>query len=310
MRSFQQGRDGTFGDPRILVGSPLQSIDIAAHVEVFDVDGDGLDDVFMASNHKVDVFFGRADRNLSNPTPLDAYGDENNQFALGDVDGDGTVDVVSDDDSLTSIQYLEAGGKPRRRPIVYYRGNLRVGIGFVADMNGDARADLVGALPYGVGVALTGVDGVPHNNTPYVLPSADASGLETVPADVNRDGITDVVVFSSNTTQIGVMFGKGDGSLASPVESTIRPKREYVMAHALGDLDGDGVVDIAEITESEVAFLHGSKNGSLQRWVSNLTAPMIGHDLVVSAAFADFDGDGKADLVEADQNTMRVFLRR
>ena len=309
---FNQG-DGTFGAP-VPLALPLggTSTGIATQVAILDVNDDGKGDVFLGSESHVHLAFGRSDRTFEAPLDLNAGADARNFFALGDVDGDGTPDVCAQDSSqlgsnLTGISYLQPHGQPSQRS-AFYKGDLA--LAFVADMNADKRGDLVGSSQGGVEVALTGKDGVPTSGTLYPVPD-DGSGIGDgmFPADVNADGLVDVVAFL-NRAHVAVLFGNVDGTLKSPVTSPTQAGSDDIQAAVLGDLDGDATPDAVVVTASQVILLHGNKEGTFAPWSSNLTPAMLAQDVSVSGALADFNGDGKLDFVEGDIHTARVFLRR
>lgn len=133
-------------------------------------------------------------------------------------------------------------------------------------MNADKRGDLVGGSQGGVEMALTGPGGVPTSGTLYPVPDdGSGTGVGMFPADVNGDGLVDVVAFL-NRAHVSVLLGNGDGTLKSPVTSPTQAGNDYLDAAILGDPDGDGTPDALVVTASEVILLHGNKDGAFAPW--------------------------------------------
>jgi len=155
------------------------------------------------------------------------------------------------------------------------------------DFNRDGKMDLVGG-------------DVDHNNLimllgngdgtlkPAVTYHLDAAPFEIIVADFNRDGRLDLATANSTpSTSIGIFFGKGDGSFESPIKYPVSGR--HMLA---ADFNRDGWLDIAVPTSNGVNVLLGSGNGAFQnpKSYSLSQLPML-------LAAADFNGDGKLDLV-------------
>lgn len=188
--------------------------------------------------------------------------------------------------------------------------------------------------PYGVVVADMNNDGVPDvvtvsgsNGNVGILPgSATVRGtfgtarlyatgmpngsilLRT--GDLNKDGLPDVLVSSSTTASVGVLLNTptAPGTLQAPVAYTTTAVGTDVRGVALGDVNGDGNLDVVinSFQASRVGVLLGSPTalGTLQPIV---TYPTGGAQLT-SVALADMNGDGGLDVVAIDYSTSKVFV--
>jgi hypothetical protein len=240
--------DGTFGQP-VEVGSNL---DEAGEVMAWDANRDGRDDLFLGEPTvgNISISFGQSNRTLTAPTEI--AGSTHGDFVLGDVDGDGVVDVLSQNESPdTGITFLAQGAKSSKSHYNFAGFDTS----YAADLNGDGRADLVGP---GTNVALIATDGKPHAFTSY--PTQASSGSLVWGVDVDDDGLVDAVT-EDDTAQprsLLTQLAQSGGTLGGARTST--PPFEIVMG--FGDLDGDGLPDaVVTDTQGFVGVLHGDGTG-------------------------------------------------
>ena len=189
----------------------------------------------------------------------------------------------------------------------------------VADVNSDGILDLVVANeqqsktdPQGsISVLLGKGDGTFHAAVNYS--SGGQSAYSIVVADVNGDGKLDLVVangcLGSNcaTGSVGVLLGKGDGTFRKAVTYSSGAASVFGSHVAVGDLNGDGKLDLAVATTGPgcgngcpkglVAVLLGNGDGTFKKAKTYNTG---GFDAIGWVAIADVNGDKKPDLVVAN----------
>src|SRR5262249_17803147 len=144
----------------------------------------------------------------------------------------------------------------------------------MGDVNGDGNLDLAvtnsGTYPdypeSSVSVLLGNGDGTFQPCTDYVVgvnPHAVTVG------DVNGDGYPDLVVANSGSYpnytdgSLSVLLGNGDGTFQPALTA---PAGGRPVAAALGDFNGDGVLDlaVADYDSATVSVFRGHGDGSFQ----------------------------------------------
>jgi hypothetical protein len=148
-------------------------------------------------------------------------------------------------------------------------------------------------------------------SAPGVNSIAPPEGNQTIAtADFNGDGIPDVVILgpSSGGPVLSIFLHRADGTFAQRQDYPVQ-----AAGFTVGDFNGDGKLDVVVVTfgssPSESLFL-GNGDGTLQPAI-----PLnqdVGN-LYTAAASADFNGDGKLDLLLLTQDfgtgaTMAILL--
>jgi hypothetical protein len=123
-------------------------------------------------------------------------------------------------------------------------------------------------------------------------------------ADVNRDGILDLLTANSSTSTLGVLLGNGNGTFQA---ATTYPGQVSGMplGLAVADLNGDGNPDVALLNgfSTFASVLLGNGNGTFQAAVHYYipTGGRMGD--ASDIAIGDVNGDGLPDLLTTHFNT-------
>jgi hypothetical protein len=129
-------------------------------------------------------------------------------LAVGDVNGDGKMDLVAGNRFQTAGILLGSGNGSFGPPAYYGVGGYPESVG-LADLSRDGKLDIVTANYGGsVGVLLGKGDGTFHGLTSY---AAGPSPVGLAVGDFNRDGLPDVAVVNSQTAgTVSVLLNTGD----------------------------------------------------------------------------------------------------
>jgi hypothetical protein len=291
--------DGSFGAASTVVNIPY-----ASDAVVDDVNSDGKLDIVLSSrygdpfNGSVTVLPGNGDGTFN--APIRSYlGYNTPGIALADFNGDGILDVAQTRNGNASIA-IGFGNNSGRFTFAgaYYAGAYPWRV-VAADMNGDGAPDLVTAnLVYGindVNILLNNGNGSFGSAVGYFNNRTNDYTYGLAVGDVNGDGAPDVVTTKWYGGSVSVRLNRGAGTLdAATAYST---GGTYVRSVTMGDVDGDGQLDLAVANHfpfrSSASVLHGNGNGSFG---SPDVYSFATYAAPVDVALVDLNNDGLADL--------------
>jgi hypothetical protein len=134
----------------------------------------------------------------------------------------------------------------------------------------------------------------------------EPGSAQTQVADINNDGIPDIIIDGS--VSVVVMLGYGDGTFRSGISS-----KTPLFANAgfsLADLNGDGILDLVTAGSqfggggsiAGVAVYFGNGDGTFQAGTSYQIGPVSSDAVsIIDPVLGDFNGDGITDVVAVGQ---------
>jgi FG-GAP-like repeat len=313
--------DGTFpaGNTYPTAGSP-------GTVVVGDFNHDQVADVAVgcASNAGVSVLLGnvgasgKGDGTFGAFTNFPEYGNGVADLVVADMNGDGNPDLVSANGQIANnvgVMLANPDGSFGFGPAALFTANQSPQGVAVGDFNRDGRPDvaaagtefLVGAATENgcVAVLLGNGDGTLAASRQLhvgINPSA------TVVADFTGDNVPDLAVAFNDVQFSGVSIfpGLGAGAFGDGLR-TVPVAGPTGLATA--DFNGDGKPDLAVGTNTgvKIALGNGDLGGTFGTPVAYPTG-LTANAQVRWVAAADFDGDGKPDVILATDSGVSVFL--
>lgn len=260
-----------------------------------DFDADGWTDVVALSAAEVSVLFADGAGALSAPMrlPLPAAA---GALTLGDIDGDGDPDIVASAARAPAAFYFVRNDGNRAFAAAATLGStIQPSAIASADLNGDGRADLVAndlqsRLFLFSGPALESLGSL----TIQGIASAIAVG------DVDASGAADIVAVSPTGRRLSTFLNNGSGVLAPAAPQTAG----FASAVALRDLDGDGHAEAiaADQLSGEIMVFQNAGAGG---WIA--LDPMVGGERLASLSAADFNDDGRYDLLASGTSVCRLI---
>lgn len=278
---FLGNGDGTF-TPGVILGIPQAPRSVC----VGDFNSDGKLDVATANDwlQGVSVFLGNGDGTFRPRLDYYAGGGRCYKMATADFNGDGRLDLaVSTSDNFVSILLGNGDGTFALQPrhsIPYYDNYYLT----VADLNTDSWPDIAVASQSGwITVLLGNGDGTFHTGGSY---ETVADALSVTTADLNGDGILDLVTANSNpwAGNLCVLLGKGDGTFQNHVDYSAS---SGACGLAVADFNRDSMLDLVTGNPDSISiFLQAPPPARI-----SLTSEGSCLDAQITFSQQDFSGD-------------------
>lgn len=313
LETFLGQTDGTLMGPSTQqLGYPPGAPHIPYDPVVGDMNGDGIPDLVVAyvspvtSTNVIQIFKGNGDGSFTAGASYFA-GTGMGGYILADLNGDDKLDVAitnMTDDSVVTLFGRGDGTLQGQRVFGVNGGPTTLALG---DLNHDGIKDIVTAdqTTATISVLLGGAGATFRPSQDYYIGGPNDFWLWGVTiADFDGDGNPDVAASIEGNNEVGILFGKGDGTLGNTQTYPVGTQPLGIVA---ADLNGDGAPDIvtADSGSADISVLLNNGNGTFQSRTAYSTGAYPS-----ALAVSDLNGDGYPDIAVTDyySNSVSVFL--
>jgi trimeric autotransporter adhesin len=298
-------------------------------VTAADVNGDGKPDLIIANsnNNTLSVLLNTSAPGAATPSfsAQRTFATSNEPFsvAAADVNGDGKPDLIVANESSDTVSVLLNTTVPgATTPSFATQQTFATGSDpysvTAVDVNGDGKPDLIVANQTGATVSVLLNTTAPGAATPSFAPQqtflTGSSPWWVTAVDVNGDGLPDLIVANEASNTVSVLLNTTAPGATTP---SFAPQQTFLTGNSpeavtAVDVNGDGLPDLIVANEAS-----GTVSVLLNTTAPGATTPSFAPQQTFatgsspdSVAALDVNGDGKPDLIVANQasNTVSVLL--
>ncbi|MBD1211072.1 MAG: VCBS repeat-containing protein, partial [Ignavibacteria bacterium] len=230
--------------------------------------------------------------------------------ALGDVDGDGDLDLATANNGSNDVTLLLNNGVGTFTPApgspIALGSTGASGIDF-GDVDGDGDLDFAVANNGSTNVAVLLNNGTglytPAAGSPFTVGTSPRS---VTFGDLDGDGDLDIATTNQTSNDVTVLLNNGAGSYSPSPGSPFAAGTQPIFL-AFGDVDGDGDLDLATANQSSNNLTVLLNNGA-GTFAAAANSPFAAGTQPNSVAFGDVDGDGDLDLAAANNGSNNVTV--
>ena len=277
-------------------------------VAIADFNHDGKPDLAVtnSTDGTVTILLGNGDGTFTFEATL-TVGSTPIGITAGDFNGDGFPDLAVANFTGSTVSILLGNGDGTFQAQVPFSSSAGNPIMVVAaDLNGDGVLDLAvdNALGNEIGISLGNVAGNVGDGTfatQVTYPAGNNTNSLAV-ADLNNDGVPDIVATNQTDSTVSVLIGNGDGTFKGVVPYATATTPTSV---TIADFNGDGFPDLVVINNDAAVQLYlGAGDGTFPTAPINFAGGTNGR----MVAAADFNGDGLPDIAVADGSMNDVLV--
>ena len=227
------------------------------------------------------------------PTNNSGVGSRPSSVAVGDFNGDGTLDLAVANGGFNTVSILLGTGTGSFGPKTDFIVGSSPESVALGDFNNDGKLDLATTRIFSDRVAIllgTGTGGF-GQKTDFIVGSRPSS---VAVGDLNGDGKLDLATANVNSDNVSILLGTGTGSFGQKTDFAAGTNPQFV---AIGDFNNDGKLDLvtSNTNSANVSILLGTGTGSF--------GPKTDYGVAsgpISVALGDFNLDGKPDVATAN----------
>jgi hypothetical protein len=259
-----------------------------------DIDGDGLIDLVCGDfSGPTSVYRNTGAVFAQAPAWSSSRLDPTQSIALGDIDRDGDLDLVCGNRGQKSTLYLNGGTAFAAAPAWTSAEDRTTEEVALADVDGDGYLDLVLGNRSEPNELYRNEGGLFGARPAWSAAFADSTVCLAL-GDVDGDGRIDLVCGSQTPKGRPLRLYRNNAGAWGQVPSWNSTDSVSAVALALGDVNGDGRLDLVCGTERQGIRLYLNDGGAFQGRAAWIAAPEA---ITESVVLGDVDGDGDLDLV-------------
>lgn len=278
-------------DGKVGVGATVPAPQLVAATAFADVDGDRIVDLIAASGALAEAVFakGRGDGTFEAGAAITLPWAVS-ELAVVDWNRDGNADLLAASADAGEVALLRGNGAG------VFGGAVIASLPYVptqmviADMDRDTLPDAIVTGVGAVSIEVLRNDGVGGFLPAVSTPVSGRAGT-FVCCDLDRDTLPDLVALDGSGLAVTVYRGVFGASFVEWMRLGI--DQTAVTGLALGDLDGDGVLDLAAAAGTRVLVAYGTDLAAF----TGVEEAWSGAEPISSVAVVDFAGTGFADIV-------------
>lgn len=290
------GAGGFSAQPPVHVGQ------YPADLAIADFNADGKDDVVVTCDRSA-VLLGDGTGALGSPNGVSASPTASpNSLAIGDLDHDGRMDLITNEDGMFDRIWVYPGVGAAFATTARLVETQPWSVA-IAEMTGNSAPDVVAANRGSNSVSVLANDGAGGFAAAQHYP-VGAQPTDVALGDLDGDNRADVVTANSVANTVSVLRNNGSGALLPAVS---RAAGTGPFAVAVVDVNGDGRRDVVALaaTSANVLVLLGDGAGGLGTATS---IGLPGGGAPSAFALADLDSDGDQDIIVTLWSTAAVAL--
>ncbi len=294
-------------------------------IKIIDVNYDSLPDLVTVNDNGNDLsfFFQKADRTFNTTPDFSLFiGETPSSAAFEDLNRDGLLDIVAIDRgcfpwpldcNITIFYQLPDYSYPLVPDQVRGGRDILPSTLAVADYNSDGLPDIAVSDQNGGVFVFHQLSAGGFPDIPDLILSGPSMSFGLASADLNNDGLDDLVLVNHDSWSVSLYYQKSNHTL--PLVPDLNLSTGDGPVHVTpGDLNGDGLVDLAVTNGMEGTF-------SLFYQRRNYTFPTspdqkintggTGNFVPIRADIGDVNNDGLADIVvsRATKTITHVYLQ-